>query len=52
MAREEAGVAGKGWIKKGLSRAGILFYRLCFEIMDYLFVQNVFVIVKMHLITK
>lgn len=41
---------------KGLSRffcfTGILFYRLCFEIMDYLFVQNVFVILKMYLITK
>lgn len=29
VARDEAGVAGKGWIKKGPSRAGILFCRQC-----------------------
>ena len=41
---------------EGLSRffcfIGILFYRLCFEIVDYLLVQNVFVILRLCLVTK
>lgn len=41
---------------EGLSRffcfTGIMLYRLGFEIMDYLLVQNVFVILRIFLVTK